>query len=66
LKALQRAPEGCRNAVLYWAGCRFAEMVAQGAPPSWADVLIRAGVAAGLEQAEVRDTMASALGRTES
>jgi hypothetical protein len=66
LKALQRAPEGCRNAVLYWAGCRLAEMVAQGAPPSWANVLIRAGVAAGLEQAEVRDTMASALGRTES
>ena len=65
MKTLQRTPEGCRNTVLYWCGCRLAEMVKEGAPPSWADVLIRAGVAAGLEQAEVRDTMASALGRAE-
>jgi Bifunctional DNA primase/polymerase, N-terminal len=61
LRALQRAPEGQRNAVLYWAGCRLAEMVEAGAPASWADVLERAGVAIGLDLGEVRDTLASAL-----
>ncbi|HEV8166268.1 MAG TPA: bifunctional DNA primase/polymerase [Actinomycetota bacterium] len=66
LRALQRAPEGRRNAVLYWAGCRLAEMVERGAPASWADVLVRAGVAAGPEPGECRDTVASALGRVAS
>jgi hypothetical protein len=61
LRALERAPEGQRNAVLYWAGCRLAEMVEEGAPASWAEVLHRAGVAIGLAPAEVRDTLASAL-----
>lgn len=63
LRALQRAPEGKRNGVLFWCGCRLREMVGQGAPASWADVLVRAGVAAGLDLGECRDTVASALGR---
>jgi Bifunctional DNA primase/polymerase, N-terminal len=65
LRTLEQAPEGNRNAVLYWAGCRLAEMLAQGAPASWAEALVQAGVAAGLELSECRDTVASALGRVE-
>jgi hypothetical protein len=63
LRALQRAPEGKRNGVLFWCGCRLREMVEQGAPPSWAEVLVRAGIAAGLDPGECRDTVASALSR---
>jgi len=63
LRTLQRAPTGQRNATLYWCGKRLAEMLAEGAPEPWVEVLVRAGVAAGLDRAEVRDTVASALGR---
>ena len=63
LRALQRAPEGQRNGTLYWCGKRLAEMLAEGAPESWVEVLVRAGVAAGLEPGECRSTVASALGR---
>jgi hypothetical protein len=62
LKALQRAPEGQRNSTLYWCGRRLAEMLASGAPQSWVEVLVRAGVAVGLEPDECRGTVASALG----
>jgi hypothetical protein len=62
LRALERAPEGRRNGTLYWCGKRLAELVDQGAPASWRRVLERAGVAVGLEPAEVRDTLNSALG----
>ena len=65
LRTLEQAPEGRRNAVLFWAGCRLAEMLAAGAPASWVEVLERAGEAVGLERGEVRDTVASALGRVE-
>jgi Bifunctional DNA primase/polymerase, N-terminal len=61
LRVLERAPEGRRNATLYWAGRRLAEMVDQGAPGHWREVLEQAGVAAGLPAAEVRATIASAL-----
>jgi len=61
LRVLQRAPEGRRNATLYWAGRRLAEMLDQGAPDHWREVLEQAGLAAGLEPAEVRATLASAL-----
>jgi bifunctional DNA primase/polymerase-like protein len=65
LGVLERAPEGRRNATLYWAACRLREMLESGAPESWVGVLEQAGVAAGLDQAEVRDTIASGLGRAE-
>jgi hypothetical protein len=63
LRALEQAPEGRRNATLYWAGKRLAELLEGGAPESWVDTLVRAGVATGLEEGEVRGTVASALGR---
>ena len=59
------APEGRRNATLHWAACRLPEMLDQGAPREWAQVLEQAGVAAGLDQVEVRDTVASGLGKAE-
>jgi hypothetical protein len=65
LRALEQAPEGRRNATLHWAACRLREMLDQGAPEAWAAVLEQAGVAAGLGQVEVCDTVASGLGRAE-
>lgn len=63
LKTLQQAPKGQRNHCLYWCAKRLGEMLAQGTPESWVEVLVRAGVAAGLELDECRSTVASALGR---
>jgi hypothetical protein len=63
LRALERAPQGQRNSTLYWCACRLKELLEQGAPSSWAEVLIRAGEAAGLERSEARDTVRSAVGR---
>jgi hypothetical protein len=65
LRVLEQAPEGRRNATLYWAACRLREMLDQGAPAAWVAVLEQAGVAAGLDQVEVRDTVASGLGGAE-
>jgi hypothetical protein len=61
LKAVQRAPVGQRNSTLHWASCRLAEMLAAGAPATWAEVLVCAGVAIGLEPGECRDTVHSGL-----
>jgi hypothetical protein len=55
------ATEGTRNARLYWAACRLAELIGEGAPPAWSDILARAGVAAGLPEAEARRTVRSGL-----
>jgi hypothetical protein len=65
LAALERqvrtATEGNRNAMLYWAGRRLAEMVEGGAPKGWAEVLEQAAVDAGLPRDEASGTVASAL-----
>jgi hypothetical protein len=65
LAALERtvrtAAEGNRNAMLYWAGRRLAEMVEGGAPRGWAEVLEQAAVDAGLPRDEASGTVASAL-----
>jgi hypothetical protein len=61
LRAVHRAPVGQRNSTLHWAACRLAEIVAAGAPASWAKILVRAGVEVGLEPGECRDTVASGL-----
>jgi hypothetical protein len=62
LRTLQRAPAGQRNATLFWCGCRLAElMVDQGAPQAWVEILVRAGTATGLQEHEVRGTVASGL-----
>jgi hypothetical protein len=68
LRALQCAPEGQHNNVVYWAACRLREMLNQGAPESWVEVLIEAGIRIGTVQdaswrRAVRATVASALGR---
>lgn len=57
------ASEGDRNAALYWAGCRCAEMIADGAidTATAAGVLEQAGARAGLGRREVMDTIGSAL-----
>jgi hypothetical protein len=62
VRAVQQAPEGRRNALLYWAGCRAAEA---GAPQGWRGSLEQAGRDAGLDAAEIADTLDSALGRAE-
>jgi Bifunctional DNA primase/polymerase, N-terminal len=68
IKTLQQAPEGQHNNVVYWAACRLKEMLDQGAPESWVEVLIEAGIRIGTVQdaswrRAVRATVASALGR---
>jgi hypothetical protein len=61
LRTLQRTPEGRRNGMLFWCGCRLAEMLDQGAPEAWVEVLVRAGVATGLGEHEARGTVQSGL-----
>jgi Bifunctional DNA primase/polymerase, N-terminal len=62
LAALQRAPVGQRNNTLFWCGCRLAEMVDQGAPAHWRQILADTAHQCGLEPAEIEDTLDSALG----
>jgi hypothetical protein len=62
LAALQRAPEGQRNSTLYWCGRRLGEMVDQGAPGHWRQLLTDTALACGLEPVEIQDTLDSALG----
>jgi Bifunctional DNA primase/polymerase, N-terminal len=50
-----------RNDRLFWCGCRLRELLAEGAPPAWIELLVEAGVATGLGEAEVRRTIKSAL-----
>jgi len=52
---------GNRNERLYWCACRLREMQAEGAPPEWAELLVRAGVARGMPEVEARKTVRSGL-----
>jgi hypothetical protein len=63
MAAVLDAAEGERNCVLYWASCRVREMVSDGQLEEGpaADMLIRAGEAAGLGAGEVAATVASGL-----
>jgi hypothetical protein len=61
LDLLADAPQGQRNCRLFWASCRLGELLAQGAPQGWAEVLVRAGTATGLSEREARGTVASGL-----
>jgi hypothetical protein len=63
LKAVATSGDQQHNSTLYWAACRLREMLDQGAPESWAEVLVRAGIAVGQPPAEARRTVASGLGR---
>lgn len=59
------SPSGQRNATVYWAACRMAELMNVGAvDPAFAqDVLIEAAVQSGLTKTEARRTVKSALRR---
>ena len=59
------SPSGQRNATVYWAACRMAELMNVGAvDPAFArDVLIEAAALSGLTQTEARRTVESALRR---
>jgi hypothetical protein len=50
-----------RNNRLYWCACRLRELLAEGAPPEWVELLVDAGVATGLGETEVRKTIKSGL-----
>src|SRR5262245_15267283 len=51
-----------RNSRLFWCACRLRELLAEGAPSAWTELLVEAGVASGLGEAEVRRTVTSGLG----
>ncbi|WP_345802726.1 bifunctional DNA primase/polymerase [Microbacterium sp. AZCO] len=57
-----RAPEGERNARLYWAACRVSDVVADSAVSMVAlqEALIAAAVVAGLDEDEARTTVGNA------
>lgn len=57
IRAVAEAPEGRRNGRLFWAACRAWEA---GGDPDLLDLLGEAAVAAGLREAEVSATLASA------
>jgi hypothetical protein len=62
LDVMARARPRQRNNQLYWCACRLRELLAEGAPPEWVELLVDAGVATGLGEAEVRRTITSGLG----
>jgi hypothetical protein len=68
-KRLERAREGERNVVCYWAACRVAELRKEGelaklVTEGWcADLLALAATRAGLPEHEARRTIASGFGR---
>lgn len=61
LGQLETAPQGERNNRLHWAACRLAELLDDGAPIAWADLLVEAGVQIGLPENEARATVLSGL-----
>jgi hypothetical protein len=66
LEDVAQQTEGNRNKLLFWAACRLHEYQAEGAPRGWTDLLIQAGVAAGLDEAEARRAVLSGLRRPAS
>jgi bifunctional DNA primase/polymerase-like protein len=66
LRCVEEAKEGERNAVLFWAACRAAEMLRNGELPSQsfgADILRLVAARAGLPDWEARRTIASGFRR---
>ncbi len=65
VRTIATAPQGQRNAVLFWAASRAAEITAQGqlSRPHAEAVLIEAASHAGLDHIEAARTIASALTR---
>ena len=65
LRLVANAPEGERNAVLYWAACRLGERAHAGqiGKTEAERLLVAAGIAAGLADKEARATALSGLQR---
>jgi hypothetical protein len=63
LRRVASAPEGKRNAITYWASCRFSEMVATGliSTNDAMALIVDAATAAGLPHNEAIATARSAL-----
>jgi Bifunctional DNA primase/polymerase, N-terminal len=61
LDVIGEATPGQRNNRLHWCACRLRELLAEGAPPGWVELLVAAGVAMGLPRAEARKTVTSGL-----
>jgi hypothetical protein len=63
IRTVARANEGERNAVTYWASCRFAELVKDGklSEGEAVDLIIEAASRAGLHHVEARRTAQSAF-----
>lgn len=66
IRKVAAAPEGQRNSLLYWAGCRAAEAIAGGSlEEKFARAILQeAARRAGLPAREARGTIESALRRT--
>jgi Bifunctional DNA primase/polymerase, N-terminal len=65
VRLVATAPEGQRNAILFWGACRMGELVQQNAITAAlaADLMIEAAARAGLSIPEARRTVRSALVR---
>jgi hypothetical protein len=63
LRAVKQSGAHQHNSTLYWAAMRLGELLRSGAPESWAEQLVDAGVDAGQPRAEARGTVASGLAR---
>ena len=61
LTQLEGAPQGERNNRLYWSACRLAELLDDGAPQAWVELLVERGQAVGLPENEARATVLSGL-----
>jgi hypothetical protein len=66
IRTIANASEGERNHCTFWASCRFAELVKQGAITEGVavDIIIEAASRAGLHHDEARRTAASAFRTT--
>jgi hypothetical protein len=65
LDVIRSAPEGTRNAMLFWSACRFAERVAAGQMDRTEaqDHLLTAAICTGLTSTESTRTISSAFQR---
>ena len=59
LDRLGKATEGERNRLTHWSACRLAELLDDGAPDGWVELLAEAGRRTGLDDREVRRAIAS-------
>lgn len=62
LAKLEREGEGNRNNLLFWAGKKAGELIAEGAPTEFIEDLYEAGRMIGLGEQETYRTLRSALG----